>query len=86
MAMIWQRFQAWIVGVAGVIGSALMIYAYGRHRGAEDAEIEMERADHDKAQKIEDAADRARRADGDNVPAVERLRRYKRLRDAENDL
>lgn len=79
--MIWQRFQTWILSVAGVIGSALMIYAYGRHRGAEDLEIEMERADHDKAQKIEDAADRARRADGDNVPPVERLRKFRKLRD-----
>lgn len=75
------KAQKWFLTVAGVIGSALMIYAYGRHRGAEDLEIKMERADHDKAQKIEDAADRARRADGDNVPAVDRLSKYKRLRD-----
>lgn len=76
-----KSFQNWIIAVAGVIGSALMIYAYGRHRGAEDLEIEMERADHDKAQKIEDAADRARRADGNNAIPVERLRKYNRLRD-----
>ena len=75
------RFQNWIIAVVGVIGSALMIYAYGRHRGSVDAEIEMERADYDKAQKIKDAADRARRADGDNLPAVERLRSYRKLRD-----
>lgn len=80
MAII-EKFQNWIIAIAGVIGSALAIYAYGRHRGSEDTEIEMERADRDQAQKIEDAADRVRRADGDNVPAVERLRRAKRLRD-----
>jgi len=76
-----EKAQKWGLAVLGVIGSALAIYTYGRHRGAEDLEIEMERADHDKAQKIEDAADRARRADGDNLPAVERLRRAKRIRD-----
>jgi len=75
------RFQNWILAIAGVVASALSIYAYGRHRGSVDTEIDMERADHDKAQKIEDAADRVRRADGDNLPPVERLRRAKRLRD-----
>jgi len=75
------RFQNWILAIAGVVASALSIYAYGRHRGSQDTKIDMERADHDKAQKIEDAADRVRRADGDNLPAVERLRRAKRLRD-----
>jgi hypothetical protein len=76
-----DKTQKWFLAVAGVIGSALAIYAYGRHRGSEDLEIEMERADHDKAQKIEDAADKARRADGNNVIPIERLRRYKRIRD-----
>lgn len=83
---ILTKFQNWIIAVAGVIGSALMIYAYGRHRGSEDTENEIQRADYEKARKIEDAADRARRADGDNVPAIERLQRYGRLRDAEDDL
>lgn len=76
-----DKTQKWFLAVVGVFGSALAIYAYGRHRGSEDLEIEMERADHDKAQKIEDAADRARRADGSNVIPIERLRKYKRLRD-----
>ena len=83
---IWLKFKGWIIAVAGVVGSALMIYAYGRHRGSEDTEIEIQRADYEKARKIEDAADRARRADGDNVPAIDRLQRYGRLRDAEDDL
>jgi hypothetical protein len=76
-----DKTQKWFLAVAGVIGSALMIYAYGRHRGSEDLQIEMERADHEKARKIEDAADRARRADGDNVIPIERLRRANRIRD-----
>ena len=75
------RFHNWFLAVAGVIGSALAIYAYGRHRGSEDTEIEMERADHAKARKVEDAADRARRADGDNLLPIDRLRKYKKLRD-----
>lgn len=76
-----DKTQKWFLAVVGVFGSALAIYAYGRHRGSEDTEIEMERADHEKARKIEDAADRARRADGDNVIPIERLRRANRIRD-----
>ena len=86
MVNVIKSFQTWILSVAGVVAAALGIYAYGRHRGSEDTEIEMERADNAKARTIEDAADRARRADGDNTPAVERLHRYKRLRDLSDGL
>jgi len=81
MAMIWQRFQTWILSVAGVISTALAIYAYGRHRGSEDTQIEHERANIEKSREIEDAADRVRRADGDNATPIERLSKHKRLRD-----
>jgi hypothetical protein len=81
MGMIWTRFHAWIMSLAGVVASGLAIYAYGRKRGSDDTQIEHERANIKKSREIEDAADRARRADGDNLPAVERLRRASRLRD-----
>ncbi|MFO8165900.1 MAG: hypothetical protein R6T98_15370 [Desulfatiglandales bacterium] len=57
------------------------IYMYGRRTGSEDTQIEHERANIKKSREIEDAADRVRRADGNNLTPVERLRRYKRLRD-----
>jgi len=38
------------------------------------------------ARDIQDAADRVRRADGDNVDPIERLRTYKRLRDIKNNM
>ena len=38
-------------------------------------------ADNAQARKIEDLADKVRRADGDNRTAIERLRVAKRLRD-----
>lgn len=75
------RFQNWIITIVGVIGSALTIYAYGRHRGSEDTQIEHERASIEKSREIEDAADRVRRADGDNTTPIERLRKANRLRD-----
>lgn len=76
-----EKFQKWILAVVGVFGSALLIYGYGRHRGSKDTEQEIREEDYDKAQKIEDAADRVRRADGDNMPPIERLRRANKLRD-----
>lgn len=76
-----EKFQKWILAMVGVFGSALLIYSYGRHRGSKDTEQEIREADYDKAQKIEDAADRVRRADGDNMPPIERLRRANKLRD-----
>ena len=78
---IWLKFKGYILAFGAALTALFGVYLYGRHRGSEDTEIEMERADNANARKVEDAADRARRADGDNLPAVERLRRAKRLRD-----
>jgi len=86
MVNVIKSFQTWILSVAGVVAAALGIYAYGRHRGSEDTEIEMERADNANARKVEDAADRVRRNDGGGASPVERLRKYKRLRDVSDDL
>ena len=78
---IWLRFKGYIIAIAGAILGALSIYFVGRSQGAKDAEIEQERADYERARKIEDLADRVRRADGDNATAIERLSKRKRLRD-----
>jgi len=86
MVNVIKSFQTWILSIAGVVAATLGIYAYGRKRGSDDTKVEMERADNEQARKIEDAADRVRRADGNNATPIERLRRYKRLRDAESDL
>ena len=83
---IWLKFKAYILAFGAGLTALFGVYLYGRHRGSEDTEIEMERADNAKARTIEDAADRARRADGDNLPAVERLRRAKRIRDFSDGL
>jgi hypothetical protein len=78
---IWLKFKGYIVAVMGALSAILAIYMYGRRTGSQDTQIEHERANIQKSREIEDAADRVRRADGNNFTAVERLRRYKRLRD-----
>jgi hypothetical protein len=78
---IWLRFREWIIAVGAAMAALVGIYMYGKHSGSlKEMQRQMEK-DRDTARKIEDAADRARRSDGDNVDPVERLRQYKRLRD-----
>ena len=86
MAMIWLRFKGYIIAFAGAVLGALSIYFVGRSHGYGSAENDAREADNETARNIEDAADRVRRVDGDNRTPIERLRRFKRLRDAENDL
>jgi len=83
---IWLKFKAYIFAFGAALTAIFGVYLYGRSSGASDAKLKIERADHAKARTIEDAADRARRADGDNLPAVERLRRAKRIRDFSDGL
>jgi len=78
---IWLRFKGYIITVAGAILSVVAIYLAGRKQGYNDAENDVREADNARARKIEDLADRVRRADGNNVTAIERLRIAKRLRD-----
>ena len=75
------KLKAWAVAIGAGIAALFGVYLYGRSNGAyKEAQKQAER-DQKTARGIEDAADRVRRADGDNLPAVERLRQYKRLRD-----
>lgn len=78
---IWLRFKGYIVAIMGALSAVFAIYMYGRRTGSKDTQIEHDRANIEKSKEIEDAADRVRRADGNNITAVERLRRYKRIRD-----
>ena len=83
---IWLKLKGYIVAVMGALSAILAIYMYGRHSGSKDTQIEHERASLKKSREIEDAADRVRRADGDNATPIERLRRYKRIRDVSDGL
>jgi hypothetical protein len=78
---IWLKFKGYILALGAALAAIFGVYLYGRNSGRKDTQIEHDRANIKKSREIEDAADQARRADGDNLPAVERLRRYKRLRD-----
>jgi hypothetical protein len=78
---IWLRFKAAILTLGAGLTALFGVYLYGRNRGSTDTKVKIERADHAKSKQIQDAADRARRADGDNLPAIERLRRANKLRD-----
>jgi hypothetical protein len=83
---IWLKFKGYIIAVMGALSAIFGIYMYGRNSGAKDTQIKHERASLKKSREIEDAADRVRRADGNNFTAIERLRRYKRIRDISDDL
>lgn len=78
---IWLKFKGYIIAAVGGILAALSIYFVGRSQGYSDAETDAKEADNATARKIEDLADRVRRADGDNRTAIERLSKFKRLRD-----
>ena len=78
---IWLRFKGYLIALAGALLGVLAIYLTGRKQGYDSAEKAMREADNTQARKIEDLADRVRRADGDNATAIERLRVAKRLRD-----
>jgi hypothetical protein len=78
---IWGKIKVYVLAITGTLSALFGVYLYGRNRGSTDTKVKIERADHAKAKQIQDAADRARRADGDNLPAIERLRRANRIRD-----
>jgi len=83
---IWLKFKSYIIAFTGALMGLWGVYMYGRRTGSQDTQIEHERANIKKSREIENAADRARRADGDNYTPIERLRRYKRIRDVSDDL
>lgn len=83
---IWLKLKGYVLAAVSALGVIWGIYLYGRRTGSQDTRIEHERANIKKSREIEDAADRVRRADGNNLTPIERLRRYKRLRDFEDGL
>ena len=83
---IWLKFKGYIIALAGAILGVLSIYFVGRSHGHTKAQTDAREADNANARKVEDAADRVRRNDGGGASPVERLRKYKRLRDVSDDL
>ena len=78
---IWLKFKGYLLALAGAVLGVLAIYLTGRKQGYDSAENAMREADNAQARKIEDLADRVRHADGDNRTAIERLSKFKKLRD-----
>lgn len=72
--------QAIAAAVIAII-TGLGIYARGRSSGAQDAKQQTKDLDHAQAKRIEDAADRARRADDAGSDPLGKLRDAGRLRD-----
>ena len=69
-------------GILAGIGAALLAWVVGRWQGARAENDKHVRKDYENADKIRNAADRARAADdAGNVDAVDGLRRSGRLRD-----
>ena len=68
--------------IGAVIAAIAAAFWFGRRQGGKSARTTMQQRDRDNADKIRDAADRARRADdAGHVDAAERLRKAGRLRD-----
>jgi|AntAceMinimDraft_5_1070358.scaffolds.fasta_scaffold615946_1 hypothetical protein len=78
---IWLRFKGYIIGFVGLVAGVLAIYFAGNRNGVQNEFNRQAKADAKQARTIEDAADLVRKHDGDNVDAIERLRKHKRLRD-----
>jgi hypothetical protein len=83
---IWLRFKAAILALGAGLAALFGVYLYGRSTGKQDTKDKIERADHAKSRQIQDAADRARRAEGGGLSAADRLRKYRKLRDWSDDL
>jgi len=79
--MVWAKIKGYVIAAVGSLAALWAIYWAGRRRGVQNEQIKRERADYEASRTIQDKADRARRADGNNLPPIERLRRAKRLRD-----
>lgn len=79
--MVWAKVKGYVIAAVASLTGLWAIYWTGRRQGVKNEQIKQREADTRQARKIQDAADRARRSDGDNLPAIERLRRAKRLRD-----
>ena len=78
---IWLKFKAYIIGFVGIVVGVLAIYFSGKRDGVQNEFNRQSQIDNKQARKIEDAADRARKYDGDNIDDIERLRRAGKLRD-----
>jgi hypothetical protein len=77
---IWLKFKAYIIGFVGIVVGVLAIYFSGKRDGVQNEFNRQSQIDNKQARKIEDAADRARKYDGD-TSSIERLRRAGKLRD-----
>jgi len=78
---IWLKFKAYIIALGALIVGVIAIYFSGKRDGVQNEFNRQSQIDNKQARKIEDAADRARKHDGNNVDAIERLRRAGKLRD-----
>ena len=78
---IWLKFKAYIIALGALIVGVIAIYFSGKRDGVQNEFNRQSQIDNNQARKIEDAADRARKHDGNNVDAIERLRRAGKLRD-----
>ena len=84
--MVWNKIKGYVLGAVGAVLGSLSVYFIGRRRGAKDEQNKQFRESVKQSRKIQDKADKVRRADGGGLAPVERLRRYKALRNWSDDL
>lgn len=73
-----MKFKLYIISIGAAIAAVFGIYFLGRKDGTYKEMQRQTEADRQQARKIEDAADDARNIESD---PIERLRKYKKLRD-----
>jgi len=84
--MVWAKVKGYVIAAVGSLAGLWAVYWSGRRQGVKNEQNKRREADIKQAGKIQSAADRVRRADGGNLSPVERLRKYKRIRDWSDDL
>ena len=84
--MVWAKVRNYVIASVGSLAALWAIYWSGRRQGVKNEQNRRREADIKQAHKVQDAADRVRRADGGGLSPVERLRKFSRLRDWSDDL
>jgi hypothetical protein len=78
---IWLKFKGYIIAALAVVTGVLAIYFTGKRDGVNNEFNRQSDIDRQQSRKIQDAADRVRRAGRSDESAIERLRKHSKLRD-----
>jgi hypothetical protein len=78
---VWIKFKGYIIAALAAVAGVLTIYFAGKREGVNNEFNRQSDIDRQQSRKIQDAADKVRRAGRSDGSAVERLRKHSKLRD-----